>query len=332
MDNEIILAADLGGTNLRMAAIDRQGAILYRARRETPRGERVDEIVGAIVESANECRENCVGFDQVKVICAAIPGTVNVNEGLIITAPNFPALNDFKMADALENKLGIKAILENDANAAAVGENWRGASKGFADSILVTLGTGVCGGIIIDGKVLRGTSGMAGEIGHICVESFGAPCRCGSRGCVEQYSSASAIVRIAKELETQYPESTLKNVAQLEASEVFQAGINGDKLALEVFRQMGFYLGVSLSSLINVLNPEVIVIGGGASAGWELFMPQMLETVRQKAFGSLSKRAKIVRGELGDDAGILGAARLAFDSLAKPDFLRSAAINEFESV
>jgi glucokinase len=322
MDNEIVLAADLGGTNLRMAAVDCQGKILYRARRETPRGERVEEIVRAIVEAANECRENCAGFDQIKVICAAIPGTVNVNEGLIITAPNLPVLNDFKMVAALENELGIKAILENDANAAAVGENWCGASKGFADSILVTLGTGVGGGIIIGGKILRGAGGMAGEIGHIGVESFGAPCRCGSRGCVEQYSSASAIVRMTKELEAQYPELTLKNVTQLKASDVFQAGMNGDKLALEVFRQMGFYLGVSLASLINVLNPEIIVIGGGASAGWKLFMPHMRETIRQRAFGNLSKHAKIVRGELEDDAGILGAARLAFDSIAKLDFLR----------
>jgi len=332
MGNEIVLAADLGGTNLRMAAIDRQGTILYCARRETPRGERVEEIVRAIVESAKECRENCAGFHQVKVICAAIPGTVNVNEGLIITAPNLPALNDFKMAAALESELGIKALLENDANAAAVGENWRGASKDSADSILVTLGTGIGGGIIIDGKILRGAGGMAGEIGHICVESFGAPCRCGSRGCVEQYSSASAIVRIAEELKARYPESTLKDKARSTAYEVFQAGINGDKLALEVFRQMGFYLGVSLSSLINILNPEVIVIGGGASAGWELFMPHLLETVRQRAFGSLSNRVKIVRGELGDDAGILGAARLAFDAMAKHNLLRYEAVNDSESV
>ncbi|MBA2605463.1 MAG: ROK family protein [Acidobacteria bacterium] len=314
MGKEIVLAADLGGTNLRMAAIDRQGTILYRIKRETPRGECVDEIVEAIVESANECRENCAAF-QVKVICVVVPGTVNVNNGIIITAPNLPALNDFRMVAALKNELGIKTVLENDANAAAIGENWCGASKGFADSILVTLGTGVGGGIIIDGKILRGFDGMAGEIGHICVEPFGALCRCGSRSCVEQYSSASAIVRIAKELEAQYPESSLRITAQLKGSDVFQAGTNRNKLALEVFRQMGFYLGIALSSLLNALNPEVIVISGGASAGWELFMPHMQETICQRAYGGLSERAKIVRGELGDDAGILGAARLAFDSL-----------------
>jgi len=315
MNREIVLAADLGGTNLRMAAIDCQGTILYRTRRETPRGECADEIVEAIVESANECRENCDGF-QVKAISTAVPGTVNVSDGIIITAPNLTVLNDFRMVAALENKLGIKAVLENDANVAAVGENWLGVSKGCKNSIYVTLGTGVGGGIIIDGKVLRGAGGRAGEIGHLCVEAFGVPCRCGSCGCVEQYSSASAIVRIAKELEAQYPESALKNNAQLKAFEVFQAGTNGDELALEVFRQMGFYLGVALTSLLNVLNPEIVVVGGGASAGWKLFMPQMQETIRRRAYGGSSVRAKIVRGELGDDAGILGAARLAFDLLA----------------
>lgn len=175
---------------------------------------------------------------------------------------------------------------------------------------------GVGGGIIIDGKVLRGAGGMAGEIGHICVNPSGAPCSCGSFGCVEQYSSASAIVRIERELRAQCLESTLENIPQLTAYEVFQAAVNGDELALKVFRQMGFYLGVALVSLSNVLNPEIIVIGGGVSSGWELFMPQMQETTRQRAYGGLSEQTKIVRSELGDDAGILGAARLAFDSLA----------------
>ncbi len=130
MDNEIVLAADLGGTNLRMAAIDRRGKILYRTKRETPRGESADDIVRAIAESAAECREKCAGL-QIKVICVAVPGTVSVAAGVIETAPNLSALNSFSMNAALEKAIGIKAILENDANAAAVGENWLGASKGL---------------------------------------------------------------------------------------------------------------------------------------------------------------------------------------------------------
>jgi glucokinase len=311
---EIVIAADLGGTNLRAAAIDRDGAVLFRTKRETPRGERPEEIVRAIVESAVECQKKCSDF-QVKAICAAVPATVSAERGLIFRAPNLPALDNFQMAAALENELGIKSMLENDANAAAVGENWLGASKGFASSIFVTLGTGVGGGIIIDGKILRGTDGTAGEIGHICVEPFGALCGCGSHGCLEQYASATAIVRLAKELASSYPESSLKQHLQFTAHDVYQAGIKGDKLALEVFRQTGFYLGVALSGLVNVLNPETIIIGGGVSAGWSLFLPHTRNTICRKTYREPARRAQITIATLGDDAGIIGGARLAFDSL-----------------
>lgn len=313
MDKEIVLAADLGGTNLRMAAIDREGTILYRTRRETPRDDSVDKIVRAILECADECRENSFG-SNIKAISAAVPGAVDAARGVIITAPNLPALNDFPIVAWLEKALGFEAILENDANAAAIGENWLGASKNYKNSIFLTLGTGVGGGIIIDGKILRGAGGMAGEIGHVSVEAGGAPCRCGSRGCIEQYASASAIVRLTGELAARFPESILQNNKNLQASDVFQAGTGGDRLALEVFRQMGFYLGVAVTTLLNVLNPEIVVIGGGASAGWDLFMPQTCETIRQRAYGGWREQVRIVRGKLGDDAGILGAARLAFDA------------------
>jgi glucokinase len=155
---------------------------------------------------------------------------------------------------------------------------------------------------------------MAGEIGHIVVEPFGAPCPCGSQGCVEQYASATAIVRIAGELAGDYPESALRINEKSSALEIFQAGKNGDQLALEVFRRMGFYLGVALSNLLNILNHEVIVIGGGAGAGWELFMPELLETIRQRSYGKQGEKIPIKPSDLGDDAGIIGAARLAFDS------------------
>ena len=311
---EIVIAADLGGTNLRMATVDQRGAVLFRTKRKTPRGERPEEIVQAIVGGALECQKNCSDF-QVKAICAAVPATVSAERGLIFKAPNLPALDNFQMAAALEKELGIKSILENDANAAAVGENWLGASKGFASSVFATLGTGVGGGIIIDGKILRGADGTAGEIGHICVEPFGVLCGCGAHGCLEQYSSATGIVRLAKELESKYPQSKLKQNLRLTAYDIYQAGTNGDELALEVFRQMGFYLGVALAGLVNVLNPETIIIGGGASGGWSLFLPHVRKTICQRAYHEPAQRAQILIATLGDDAGIIGAARLAFNSL-----------------
>lgn len=310
---EIVLAADLGGTNLRMAAVDREGRILYRTRHDTPKTERADEIVSAITEAADECLKAVRKEGWIKAFGAAAPATLNARDGVILKAPNLPALDGFRFSATVADELNLPVVLENDANAAAIGENWLGAGRGVENSICVTLGTGVGGGIILDGRILRGVDGTAGEIGHICVEPLGAPCGCGSRGCVEQYSSASAIVRLTRELENQYPKTVLKNKTRLTARDVFEAGAAGDELALEVFRKVGFYLGIALADLINILNPEVIVIGGGAAAGWDLFIDHARDQISQRAFERPAQRARLVRAELGDDAGILGAAKLAFD-------------------
>lgn len=313
MRKKIVLASDLGGTNLRMAAVDSAGEILYRTKRETPKSDRADDIVRAMVEAAAECIENIGTKGEAKAIAAAVPSGIDYQNGIIVKAPNVPCLDGFRMAAALKNELNLPVVLENDANAAAVGEQAFGAARGFQSAIAVTLGTGVGGGIIIDGKILRGIDGMAGEIGHVCVEPFGYPCACGSRGCVEQYASATAVVRITRDLEHQYPKSVLQNKSRLTSLDVFNAGKEGDELALEVFRQQGFYLGVALASLINSLNPEVIVIGGGASAGWDLFIPHTQEQINKRSYSVSAKRAKLVPAICGDDAGILGVAKLGFE-------------------
>lgn len=313
---EIVLATDLGGTNLRMAAVDRDGEILYRTKHETPKTTRADEIICAIVEAAEECRQAVKPQGTILGVAAAVPGTVNVEKGIVLKAPNVPSLDGFRISATLKDELNLPCFLENDANAAAVGESWLGASRDVHNSILVTLGTGVGGGIIIDGKVLRGADGTAGEIGHIGVEPFGVPCGCGSRGCLEQYASATAIVRLTRELESLYPNSDLPEKSRLSALEIYRAGKQGDELALEVFRQQGFYLGVALAGLINILNPEVVVIGGGGAAGWDLFIPPTIEQIRGRAYREPAERAKLVPAECGDDAGILGAARLAFEGVS----------------
>ena len=308
---KVFIAADLGGTNLRMAAVDRAGTIVSRNRMSTPSDGNQEDIVSAILSVINEFKRELAGTYEFAGFGAAMPAIVNSQAGLILRSPNLPQLNDLEFEARFTRELGIPVVLENDANSAAVGERWKGAAQGVRNSIHVTLGTGVGGGIIIDGTLLRGIDGTAGEIGHIAVEPEGYPCGCGSRGCVEQYSSAMAIVRLTKESMPKFPESELHSILELTPLEVFTAGMRGDPLSREVFRLAGTYLGIALGGLVNVLNPEVIVIGGGVSAGWDLFIEPLQSEILRRAFQHPGERVKLMRSELGDDAGILGAAFLA---------------------
>jgi glucokinase len=314
---EFVLAADLGGTHLRIAAVDGIGRIYFRQVQPTPQAEQPDEIVRALVFAAHECERQLVDLKgTISAVSVAVPGTVNVAQGLVLKVPNVPALDCFQLSAALERELGWPVRLENDANAAAIGEMWRGAGQGYRTIICVTLGTGVGGGIILDGKLWRGADGSAGEIGHISIDPFaGVPCSCGSHGCLEVYASATAIVRMTREAKPRYPNSVLDDTEQLTSKDVYQAGKGGDELALEVFRQMGMYLGIGLASLINLLNPEIIVIGGGLANGWELFEKPMQQQVTERAFPIPAASVKIVRAQCGDDAGLLGAAKVAFATL-----------------
>jgi glucokinase len=312
--DKIVLAVDLGGTNLRMAAVGAGGEVVARSKSATPRSDDPRDIVEAIIASARDCHDPGAPEYDIQAIGIAIPAMSIGAGGIVNKAANLPSLDGFALAPAVAEKLGVPAVLENDANAAAIGENWIGASRGIGNSICVTLGTGVGGGIILNGSTLRGPDWSAGEIGHICVEPLGPPCGCGSNGCVEQYSSATAIVRMAREIMGNYPASELRGKPELSAFDVYEAGKSGDELAGEVFRLMGQYLGIALAGLINVLNPEVIVIGGGVAAGWDLFIGHVRDEIEKRAYCEPAKRAKLVRALLGDDAGILGAARVAFGS------------------
>lgn len=306
-----ILAADLGGTNLRMAVVDLEGEILYRSRRATPQSRTREPVTQLIADVAEECRNAVSDSYLVTSFGFAVPAVVQGRTGKILSAPNLPDLDDYDIGTELSKRLSLPVIIENDANSAAVGEHWKGASQGASSVIHITLGTGVGGGLILNDQPWRGIDGTAGEIGHICVEPFGVKCGCGSNGCLEQYASASAVVRMATEIIAEYPDSKIAELPEITSYDVFQAGVAGDAAAVEVFRKLGFYLGVALGGLVNVLNPEVIVIGGGASNGWGLFAETLKNEVKKRAFDSPADRAKIVKATIGDDAGILGVALLA---------------------
>ena len=309
----LVFAADLGGTHLRVATIDQAGRIHFRLKQHTPQAEKADEIVRLLVLAAREAEEQATANENIRAVSVVVPGTVRVEEGVVVKAPNVPCLDGFRLAAALQGEFKLPSILENDANAAAVGEMWQGAGRGKRTIVCVTLGTGVGGGIILDGKLWRGADGSAAEIGHMGVDPFGGvACTCGSRGCLEVYASATAIVRMTREARPRYPDSVLHTSEGLTSEEIYRAGLQGDELALEVFRRMGVYLGIGLANLINILNPEMIVIGGGVSAAWELLAQPARQEVLRRAFRVPALRCRIVPAECGDDAGLFGAAWLAF--------------------
>ena len=306
--SDFVFAVDLGGTHLRAALVDDAGKILKQLKQETPKGDSALCIVNALVNAAQQWES-----DKLPVVAAAImvPGAVDCDKAVVLQAPNLPSLVNFELKAELERRLGWPVFLENDANAAAVGEMWMGAARGCCDVISVTLGTGVGGGVILDGKLWRGSHGSAGEIGHTTVDPFsGLKCKCGNTGCLELFASATAIVRMTRENLSLFPESTLKS-ERLTAAKVYEAGRNGDELALAVFRRFGMYLGIGLANLINLIDPQIIVISGGAVNGWDLFAPEMYRQVEERAFRTTAQQVKIARAECGDNAGLLGAARLA---------------------
>src|SRR5829696_1290709 len=305
----LIFAVDLGGTHLRVALVDDAGRILKQLKQETPKGDSALCIVDALVKAAQQW--DC---DKLSVVATAImvPGAVDCEKAVVLQAPNLPSLVNFELKAELERRLGRPVFLENDANAAAVGEMWLGAARDCRDVISVTLGTGVGGGVILDGKLWRGSHGSAGEIGHTTVDPFsGLKCKCGNTGCLELFASATAIVRMTRENLSSFPESRLIS-AELTAEKVYDAGSAGDELALAVFKRFGTYLGIGLANLMNLIDPQIIVLTGGAVNGWDLFAPEMYRQVGERAFRATAQQVKIARAECGDNAGLLGAARLAF--------------------
>jgi len=308
-----VFAVDLGGTHLRIALIDASGRIHQQSKQPTPKGDSPHCVVDALVAAAGKWSDN--GGPPIVAASIMVPGTVDTKNATVVQAPNLPSLSNFSLKAVLEDRLGWPVLVENDANAAAVGEMWFGAARGCRDVVSVTLGTGVGGGVILDGHLWRGAHGSAGEIGHTTVDPFsGLQCKCGNVGCLELFASATAIVRMTREGLPRFPDSVL-NRRELTAAVVYDAGRAGDELALNVFEKFGTYLGVGLANLVNIIDPEIIVIAGGVVNGWDLFSSHTQREVEQRAVRVTAAQVKIAAAQCGDNAGLLGAARLAFEIL-----------------
>ena len=296
------IGVDLGGTNLRAAAISADGQMIRRiagrADFSTGREAVIADIVEAIVALRSEAGDR--RFAGVEI---GVPGFIEIQKGFIVGSNNLPGFDEFPVRDEIERLLGTHVILENDANAAALGEKWIGAGRSVDDLVLLTLGTGIGGGIISHGRVLHGCVGMAGELGHMTVFPNGNPCGCGNFGCLEKHASATAVAGMARMLglgET------------ITSAGVYDLAVGGNDRAKMIFHVMGEALGIALGNLINIFNYPLYLISGGPIASWDLFAPVMMEQVALRSFTYRNSGTRIEKAILGSEAGLYGAAYLPF--------------------
>ena len=297
---EYSIGVDLGGTNLRAAAITREGKILEKVSVPTNPQLGRESLLREMVAGIADLRSRW-GTAGLAGIGLGIPGFILLKEGVIRNSNNLACIEDFPFRDEMERRLETKVVLENDANAAALGEKWMGAGRGVDDLVLFTLGTGIGGGIISGGKVLHGFAGMAGELGHLTVVPNGMPCGCGNRGCVEKHASATAITAMAR----------LMGLGEnLSSADVFKLATDGNEHARVIFRSMGEALGIALAIAVNVFNFPLYLLSGGVLAAWDFFAPAMLEEAHHRSFTFRSTNPRVEKAVLGNEAGLYGAGFL----------------------
>ena len=304
---------DIGGTTVKMGLFNGAGEIVEKWEIVTRTENEGEAILPDIAASINaKVAEHKIAKEEVLGVGVGVPAPVT-SEGIINGSANL----GWKYKEAkreLEELTGLKAEFGNDANVAALGEMWKGGGAGCKNMVMVTLGTGVGGGVIINGKILVGENGAGGEIGHLCVNYEETDhCGCGNCGCLEQYASATGITRLAKKkLANETRRQTMLNAETVSAKEVFDAVKAGDEVAKEVAEEMGTYLGHALANLAVVADPAVFVIGGGVSKAGEVLLPYIEKPYQEKAFFA-NKKAKFTLATLGNDAGICGAAKLILE-------------------
>jgi glucokinase len=320
MNGAYSIGVDLGGTNLRIASyaegVDFLNSILMRTRLE----EGHNRVVRDLCEAVSSLADRDYGGRRLIGIGVGTPGPLELPEGILRNPPNLPGWDDFNLRSAIESTLGRRVTIESDANLAAIAETMCGAGMrhGINSLCTLTLGTGVGSGLVLDGRIWHGANGMGGEAGHIIVhEHNGAPCGCGGFGCLEQYASASGVVRMAREI--------LGEAAPDSSHEVALLALAGNPGAIQVFKRVGYSLAIGLTSLINTLNLPLYLIGGGLCEAWDLFAPTMFSELRRMSYvyrltmpdvletaRLLPKKTYILGAELGTHAGLLGACLLPF--------------------
>ena len=332
------IGVDLGGTNLRIAAVDDQGRLLEKVTLGTQVALGRDRVIDDMCQAIRDLSAKYKSKAALQGIGIGVPGIIDMRTGMLRESPNLPGWADYPVRSEIERRLGTRVILENDANSAALGEKWLGAARDVDDMAMLTLGTGVGGGLVLGGRIWHGMTGMAGEFGHITVEPEGVPCKCGNRGCLEQYASATAVVRMGREA-IEAGAQGLAGAAsadpEFSAKAVYNLAIQGDEDARKIFRRVGRVLGIVIANLVNALNLRMYVVGGGVSSAWEAFSPSIFEELRRRSMvyaatapaGNVGEQGAsaqvesmsgtktiVTRALLGSDAGLYGAARLPLSS------------------
>lgn len=309
------LGIDLGGTVIKTGIVDENFNIIGRGSLPTgmprPKDELMDEITAAAALAANDADIKLSDIDHAGI---GTPGTVIPSTGILEFSGNLDAHN-YPMGEALSQRIGKKIYLENDANAAAFGEAIAGAAKGCKDAVCITLGTGVGGGFIIDGRIFSGSNFAGTEIGHTVIIMDGIQCNCGRRGCWEKYASATALISQTKEAMQSHPDSKMWEIAgsldNVDGKTAYDGMRAGDRIACDVVDQYHKYIACGIVNVINIFQPDIVCIGGGVSKEGSTIIDPVMEIVKAERFSKYSKKqTRLVTAELGNDAGIIGAANL----------------------
>ena len=344
------IGVDLGGTNLRVASFDRRRGMTESIELSTRLSEGRDTVVSDLCDAVESLIQRAAG-DQCAGVGVATPGPMELPEGRLLDPPNLPGWENFELRQVLEGRLKRPVTMENDANVAALAECLLGQGKELKlDSLcMLTLGTGVGSGLILNGRIWHGMNGMAGESGHVSVDSDGPMCSCGTRGCLELSASATGLVRLARERMAASPESQLneylRHKPDFTALDLFHLAKDGDSTAVQVFEAQGRALGRGLASLVNALNLPLYVLGGGAAAGWDLFAPKMFEelivgsstyrlTDPHRTISQYMAKANthVLPAKLASNSGILGACLVPFETELNSSSARASAAGQYQLV
>lgn len=310
-----LIGIDLGGTTVKLAILNLDGEILQKWSMKTDITNNGENIVPSIIKSIQQqLKLYGISISEILGIGMGSPGSVDIKNGTVTGAYNLGWKTTQQIKKQMETSIGLPFFIDNDANVAALGERWKGAGEGENNVVFMTLGTGVGGGVIVEGNLIHG-AGAAGELGHINVDPEGYLCTCGNRGCLETVASATGVARLARELSEQYTGSSelkrlIDKTREVSAKTVFDQAKLGDPLALKTVEKFSFYLGIACANISNILNPNSIVIGGGVSAAGDILLKGTDKYFQQYAFPQVKKNTKIKLAKLRNDAGVIGAAWL----------------------